>query len=133
MTQYFPHLDCNTLTVPVYGVDIKQLIRYARVCILYFYDIQRPRARLLSTTLLSQGFLMNLFSNFSKCLSEDITNRSWSYKYLFCVINWKQEYNIVRPFPKYIKENGRKRQSNIDRATGNIGYTRRRRTLLQKR
>ena len=54
MTQYFPHLDCNTLTAPAYGVYILQLIRYTRACILYFYDIQRPRARLLSTTLLSQ-------------------------------------------------------------------------------
>jgi hypothetical protein len=59
MTQYFPHLDCNTLTAPAYGVYILQLIRYTRACILYFYDIQRLRDRLLSTTLLSQGFLMN--------------------------------------------------------------------------
>ena len=53
----FPFTDSNIPAAPAYGVYISQLIRYARACCDYNDFLERTR--LLTTKLLSQGFIVH--------------------------------------------------------------------------
>ena len=61
----FPFLSSNIPSSPSYGVNIFQLIRYARCC--SYYDDLGYRHKLLGDRLLSQGYEV-------KCLRNSLTN-----------------------------------------------------------
>ena len=69
------HLTSNISTAPSCGVYISKLIRYAWVCSLYLEFLQHHR--LLSTILLSQGYLKNHLIFFSFGIYQHLVERSF--------------------------------------------------------
>ena len=78
----FPFMSSNIPSVPVYGVYVPQLTRYARCCSTYSDFLSRHRA--LVTKLLSQGYKINRLSNTFKKFYGRHTDLVGQYKKNVC-------------------------------------------------
>ena len=77
--QNYPHLDSNVPCMPIYGVYISQLLRFARICDRYSDFLARHKR--LVQTLLDQGFRCGLLCRKFKQFYHSSHSLEQSYSY----------------------------------------------------